>query len=364
MRKPPPSEDQKLLLLSYMEKNCKFSQREFYSLDGKTTFQDDWLKLKKSLNDLPGANKSTAEWLKYWSDQRMAVKQRARQVYVHQNRGTGGGPPTELLTPYDQRLLACIGGWKRVRGVASIKDPLEIKLPKTKTAGSQSQTGSISHSSHPGRHSRSHSTYSRRRSRSHSRQSRRRSRSRSPNSRRHSMSHSTHSRRRSRSRSPHSRRRSRSHSPHSRRRSRSHSTHSRSRSHSTYSRRSSRSRSPHSRRRSRSHSPHSRRRSRSHSTHSRSRSHSTYSRRSSRSRSPHSRRSSRSHSPHSTRRSRSHSTHSRRRSRSRSTHSGVSSDWEQIPPELLVEVDVDDDGWEVMPPLADVVQPGTNISCL
>ncbi|KAK3911661.1 Midasin [Frankliniella fusca] len=123
------TDEQKNFLLAYMEKNVKFSQREYYSLTGKKTLQEDWKTLSASLNSLPGSQKSVAEWQRYWCDQRAGVKQRAREVN-HFNRGTGGGPPTELLSNYDQRLLACIGGWKRVQGIMGVKDTLEIKRKK------------------------------------------------------------------------------------------------------------------------------------------------------------------------------------------------------------------------------------------
>jgi len=58
------TDDQKNHLLGYMEKNIKFCQREFYSLNGKETLQEDWHKLRATLNSLPGANKSVAEWQK------------------------------------------------------------------------------------------------------------------------------------------------------------------------------------------------------------------------------------------------------------------------------------------------------------
>ena len=63
----------------------------------------------------------------FWADQRQAVKGRARAVAQHL-RGTGGGPPEELLTTYDTRVLACMGGWKRVIGLQGVKDPLQVYM--------------------------------------------------------------------------------------------------------------------------------------------------------------------------------------------------------------------------------------------
>ena len=64
--------------------------------------------------------------MQFWSDQRDVVKQRSQEVSLVLNRGTGGGPPTEQLTEYQQRVLTCMGGWKRVIGFSAVRDPLEV----------------------------------------------------------------------------------------------------------------------------------------------------------------------------------------------------------------------------------------------
>ncbi|KAK3916266.1 Altered inheritance of mitochondria protein 23, mitochondrial, partial [Frankliniella fusca] len=61
----------------------------------------------------------------YWDDQRTAVKKRAARVRNHL-AGTEGGRPLDLLSDYDRRVLALMGGWTRVVGFTSVVDPLEI----------------------------------------------------------------------------------------------------------------------------------------------------------------------------------------------------------------------------------------------
>ncbi|KAK3916722.1 Putative phosphatase MG263 [Frankliniella fusca] len=125
-RRPTP--EQQMYLLCAMEKNIAFSQGEFFSGMGKDDHRREWENLKKSLERFPNAAiKSVSKWQKYWSDQRNAVKRRAREVRNHHDRGTGGGYPTHLLTNYQQRVLTCMGGWKRVVGISSAKEVLNVR---------------------------------------------------------------------------------------------------------------------------------------------------------------------------------------------------------------------------------------------
>jgi len=86
--------------------------------------------LPNLLPNIPDHNKmsfiSVVCCMQYWSDQRDAVKQKAQELNLFHGRGTGGGPPTEQLTDYQQRVLTCMGGWKRVFGFTVVKDPLEV----------------------------------------------------------------------------------------------------------------------------------------------------------------------------------------------------------------------------------------------
>jgi len=57
------TENQKLYLLAYMEKNVHLSQGEFYSLQGKEDLAKDWDILTQLLNDITeGCKKSAAKW--------------------------------------------------------------------------------------------------------------------------------------------------------------------------------------------------------------------------------------------------------------------------------------------------------------
>jgi len=66
-------------------------------------------------------------YLQYWTDQKGGVTGRARALN-QSHRDKSRGPPTELLSQYDQRVLRCMGGWSQVVGIPSTKDPLEVIL--------------------------------------------------------------------------------------------------------------------------------------------------------------------------------------------------------------------------------------------
>ncbi|XP_034232798.1 mucin-5AC-like [Thrips palmi] len=120
--------EQKRFLVSYMERHPAFCQREFASPQGAVLIRQTWERLANMLNEVEdGANKSTDQWMRYWTDQKKTVKARAAQVYRALGRGTGGGPALDVhLTSYELRVLTCMGGWVRISGFADIVDPLEV----------------------------------------------------------------------------------------------------------------------------------------------------------------------------------------------------------------------------------------------
>ncbi|KAK3924500.1 Halomucin [Frankliniella fusca] len=136
MPNPPPhvdflpngaraNNDQKMYLLSFMERNKAFSQGKCYARMNDVEYEKTWKDLSTALNNFPGAaQKSCSKWMKYWIDQKVGVTGRAQSVN-QANRDTRRGPPTEFLSQYDQRVVNCMGGWERVVGLSSTKDPLE-----------------------------------------------------------------------------------------------------------------------------------------------------------------------------------------------------------------------------------------------
>lgn len=64
-------------------------------------------------------------FFQYWDDQKQAVKMRCAAVRNHLAE-TGGNNPLDLLTEYDRRVLAVMGGWMRIVGFTSVVDPLEV----------------------------------------------------------------------------------------------------------------------------------------------------------------------------------------------------------------------------------------------
>jgi len=62
-RPPPVNDEQKELLLGFMESNVLFSQGEFRCAMGKEDYRNEWERLAKALNAIPhGANKSGHKW--------------------------------------------------------------------------------------------------------------------------------------------------------------------------------------------------------------------------------------------------------------------------------------------------------------
>ncbi|KAK3920665.1 Amyloid-beta A4 protein [Frankliniella fusca] len=117
---------QKYYLLQYMEARPHLAQKEFGTAAGRKDGRKEWETLSETLNNLPGASiKTCDQWIKYWDDQRTAVRGRAARVRNHL-AATGGGRPLDLLTDYDRRVLALDGGWLRVAGFTSDVDPLEV----------------------------------------------------------------------------------------------------------------------------------------------------------------------------------------------------------------------------------------------
>jgi len=76
MANPPPEEDfvppcaranqdQKMYLLTYMERHAKFSQGKYHSQMNDEDYQSTWRQLATSLNNFPGATeKSCSKWMK------------------------------------------------------------------------------------------------------------------------------------------------------------------------------------------------------------------------------------------------------------------------------------------------------------
>ena len=65
-------------------------------------------------------------FLQYWTDQQQAVKKKAQKLSDFVSRGTGGGPPLQPLDDYENRVMSCIGGTKRVFGYTQVNDPLMV----------------------------------------------------------------------------------------------------------------------------------------------------------------------------------------------------------------------------------------------
>ncbi|KAK3928640.1 hypothetical protein KUF71_016864, partial [Frankliniella fusca] len=116
---------QKTFLLEFLEQRPLLAQKEYGSAAGRKEAEAEWAGLARSLNNIRGgAQKTVVQWIKYWDDQRTAVKKRAARVRNHL-AGTGGGRPLDLLSDYDRRVLGLMGGWTRVVGFTSVVDPLE-----------------------------------------------------------------------------------------------------------------------------------------------------------------------------------------------------------------------------------------------
>lgn len=57
-----PSQEQRLYLVTYMETHSLFSQREFYSDEGRAEIKQRWKKLAEELNIVGGPQKTSEQW--------------------------------------------------------------------------------------------------------------------------------------------------------------------------------------------------------------------------------------------------------------------------------------------------------------
>ncbi|KAK3928030.1 Signaling mucin HKR1 [Frankliniella fusca] len=72
---------QKAFLLEFLEQRPLLAQKEYGSAAGRKEAEAEWSGLARSLNQLlGGAQKTVVQWIKYWDDQRTAVKKRAARI--------------------------------------------------------------------------------------------------------------------------------------------------------------------------------------------------------------------------------------------------------------------------------------------
>ncbi|XP_046387576.1 uncharacterized protein LOC124157117 [Ischnura elegans] len=103
------NEEQKNILLEFVEGNDNIAKAKFTSKFGAKDAADAWREVTVKLNACGGAVKQWKEWRKTWQDIKTFTKAKVAAL-VREGGKTGGGPPSvDELTSYQRGVYQLLG---------------------------------------------------------------------------------------------------------------------------------------------------------------------------------------------------------------------------------------------------------------
>ncbi|CAG9769693.1 unnamed protein product [Ceutorhynchus assimilis] len=66
-----------------------------------------WIAITSKLNSIPGGQKDWKQWRKTWQDIKSRTKTKKASINRYE-RGTGGGPPIQNITPVEEKVISVI----------------------------------------------------------------------------------------------------------------------------------------------------------------------------------------------------------------------------------------------------------------
>ncbi|KAG7306286.1 hypothetical protein JYU34_008886 [Plutella xylostella] len=93
---PRPTMEQVLAMLSFMEEHPNLALGKMKGgVENRAESKKLWIQLARSLNAMPGPNRSLKSWMKFWSDKKSNLKLKVQ---------TAGGDPSSLLSNIEWRI--------------------------------------------------------------------------------------------------------------------------------------------------------------------------------------------------------------------------------------------------------------------